>query len=244
MQEENIGSGSKGTASAANQENIRTTAEQEPSRVADHEAETESSKTATEVDGYTGPQTDAQLMAAIEAILFTMGESVDIAAMAKALNRSNKEINCAIDSLTEKYSAEDSGIMIQRFDEAVQMSTRPDQYQNLIRIAKVPKKITLSDSVIETLSIIAYKQPITKAEVEEIRGVSSDYALNKLLDYDLVKELGRKDAPGRPILFGTTEQFLRSFGVRNLSELPALNKIKVEEFKQEAEEEVDTKLGI
>jgi segregation and condensation protein B len=195
-------------------------------------------------DGYTGPQTDAQLMAAIEAILFTMGESVDIAAMAKALNRSNKEINRAIDSLTEKYSAEDSGIMIQRFDEAVQMSTRPDQYQNLIRIAKVPKKITLSDSVIETLSIIAYKQPITKAEVEEIRGVSSDYALNKLLDYDLVKELGRKDAPGRPILFGTTEQFLRSFGVRNLSELPALNKIKVEEFKQEAEEEVDTKLGI
>jgi segregation and condensation protein B len=211
MQEENIGSGSKGTENN---------------------------------DGYTGPQTDAQLMAAIEAILFTMGESVDIAAMAKALNRSNKEINCAIDSLTEKYSAEDSGIMIQRFDEAVQMSTRPDQYQNLIRIAKVPKKITLSDSVIETLSIIAYKQPITKAEVEEIRGVSSDYALNKLLDYDLVKELGRKDAPGRPILFGTTEQFLRSFGVRNLSELPALNKIKVEEFKQEAEEEVDTKLGI
>ena len=111
--------------------------------------------------------------------------------------------------------------MIQQFDDAVQMSTKPEQYENLIRIAKVPKKMTLSDSVMETLSIIAYKQPITKVEVEGIRGVSCDYAINKLLEYDLIKELGRKDAPGRPILFGTTEQFLRSFGVKNLTELPS-----------------------
>ena len=134
--------------------------------------------------------------------------------------------------------------MIQRFDSALQMSTTSSQYQNLIRIARVPKKLTLSDSVIETLSIIAYKQPITKAEIEDIRGVSSDYAINKLISYDLVKELGRKDAPGRPLLFGTTEQFLRSFGVKDLTELPGPDTVKTLEFKEEAEKEVDSRLGV
>ena len=108
----------------------------------------------------------------------------------------------------------------------------------------MPKKLTLSDSVIETLSIIAYRQPITKAEIEDIRGVSSDYAINKLISYDLVKELGRKDAPGRPLLFGTTEQFLRSFGVKDLTELPGPDTVKTLEFKEEAEKEVDSRLGV
>lgn len=189
-------------------------------------------------------ESDDKLMAAVEAILFTMGDSVEIASISKALNVRASRVNQIIDLLAKKYDSPSSGIMIQRFDDAVQMSTRPEQYENLIKIAKVPRKMQLSDSVIETLSIIAYKQPITKAEVEAIRGVSSDYALNKLLEYDLIKELGRKDAPGRPILFGTTEQFLRSFGVKNLQELPELNAVKEEEFKEEAEQEVDERLGV
>ena len=189
-------------------------------------------------------QTDEKLMAAIEAILFTMGESVEINAIAKALDVSAARVRKMLAKLKKRYDAPSRGIMIQQFDDAVQMSTKPEQYENLIRIAKVPKKMTLSDSVIETLSIVAYKQPITKVEVEGIRGVSCDYAINKLLEYDLIKELGRKDAPGRPILFGTTEQFLRSFGVKNLAELPSVNTVQVEEFKEEAEAEVDDRLGI
>ncbi len=193
---------------------------------------------------YDDTVTDETLMASVEAILFTMGESVEIAAIAKALEVRPGRIRQILQKLEEQYAASSRGIMIRQFDDAVQMSTKPEQYQNLIRIAKVPKKMTLSDSVIETLSIIAYKQPITKIEVEGIRGVSCDYAVNKLLEYDLIKELGRKDAPGRPILFGTTEQFLRSFGVKNLTDLPALDAVQVAEFKEEAEAEVNDRLGV
>ena len=207
-------------------------------------AEGENGEAEAEEKTKTAVKDDDQLLAAIEAILFTMGEAVEVGAIAKALEVSTARVKKAVSRLQKKYASPSRGIMIQEFDDAVQMSTKPEQYENLIRIAKVPKKMTLSDSVIETLSIIAYKQPITKVEVEGIRGVSCDYAINKLLEYDLIKELGRKDAPGRPILFGTTEQFLRSFGVKNLTELPSLNSVQVEEFKEEAEAEVDDRLGI
>ena len=108
-------------------------------------------------------------------------------------------------------------------------------YEYLVKIAKQPKKHVLTDVLLETLSIIAYKQPITKAEIEKIRGVSCDHAVNKLVEYNLVCELGRLDAPGRPLLFGTTEEFLRSFGVQSIDELPVLSPVQVEEFKAEAE---------
>ena len=104
--------------------------------------------------------------------------------------------------------------------------------------------MTLTDTVLETLSIIAYKQPITRVEVERIRGVSCDHAINRLLEYDLITELGRLDAPGRPLLFGTTEQFLRCFGVGSLEELPELTPVQVEEFKQQAEAEVQLQLDV
>ena len=117
-------------------------------------------------------------------------------------------------------------------------------YEYLIRVAKQPKKATLSDVALETLSIIAYKQPVTKAEIEKIRGVKSDHAINKLIEYDLVRELGRIDAPGKPIVFGTTEEFLRSFGVHSIDDLPVLSPVQVEEFKQEAEEEMHVKLDV
>ena len=105
-----------------------------------------------------------------------------------------------------------------------------------------PKKHSLTDAALETLSIIAYKQPVTRAEIEKIRGVNSDHAVNRLVEYNLVCEAGHLDAPGRPILFATTEEFLRTFGVRSTEELPALDPEKMEEFKIEAEEEVE--LGI
>ena len=138
----------------------------------------------------------------------------------------------------------DLGMSIIELDGSYQMCTKPRMYEYLIKIAKQPKKRVLSDVLLETLSIIAYKQPVTKAEIEKIRGVSSDHAVNKLVEYNLVKELGRLDAPGRPLLFGTTEEFLRSFGVQSVDELPVLSPVQVEEFKQEAEEEMNVKLNI
>ena len=107
-----------------------------------------------------------------------------------------------------------------------------------------PKKPALTDVMLETLSIIAYKQPVTKAEIEKIRGVKCDHAINKLVEYELVRELGRLDAPGRPILFGTTEEFLRCFGVQGLEELPSVDPVRLEDFKAEAEEEIQLKLDI
>ena len=124
------------------------------------------------------------------------------------------------------------------------MCTKNEMYEYLVKIAKSPRKYVLTDSVLETLSIIAYKQPVTRAEVEKVRGVNSDHAINRLIEFELVTELGRMDAPGRPLLFGTTEEFLRRFGVPSLEELPSVNPMQVEEFKQQALQEVELQLGV
>lgn len=175
--------------------------------------------------------------AVLEAILFTMGESVEIGRLASVLETDKKEVQQLLLEMQEKYEEEERGISLMRLEDAVQLSTKADMYEYLIKIAKTPKKMALTDTVLETLSIIAYKQPVTRLEIERIRGVSCDHAINKLLEYDLITELGRLDAPGRPLLFGTTEQFLRCFGVKSLGELPELSAVQVEEFKQQAEAE-------
>lgn len=118
------------------------------------------------------------------------------------------------------------------------MCTRAKYYENLIQVASAPKKQVLTDVVLETLSIIAYKQPITKLEIEKIRGVKSDHAVNRLIEYNLVYEVGRLDAPGRPALFATTEEFLRRFGVGSTEQLPEINPGRVDEFRLEVEEEL------
>ena len=182
--------------------------------------------------------------AIVEAILFTMGDSVEISSLAKAMEVEAKEVKGYIEYLKEKYNREDSGIGIIELDKAVQLCTKKEMYEYLVKIAKAPKKAVLTDSLMETLSIIAYKQPITRLEVEKIRGVNSDHAVNRLVEFGLVQELGRLDAPGRPLLFGTTEEFLRSFGVKSLEELPTIGTVQVEEFKQQAEEEINVKLDI
>ena len=176
--------------------------------------------------------------AIVEAILFTMGESVELEKIAAALELDKKETKKIIENLMKEYEKPSIGMKIIELDGAYQMCTKSEMYEYLIRIAKQPKKHVLTDVLLETLSIIAYKQPITKEEIEKIRGVSCDHAVNKLVEYNLVKELGRLDAPGRPLLFGTTEEFLRSFGVQSLDELPMLDQVQIEEFKQEAEEEI------
>ncbi|SDB09901.1 segregation and condensation protein B [Eubacterium oxidoreducens] len=178
-------------------------------------------------------------LAILEAILFTMGESVELSKLAQALEIDKNEVKKYLEELTKKYESSDSGVQLIELDGAYQMCTKPEMYDYLIKIAKLPRKYVLTDVQLETLSIIAYKQPITKAEIENIRGVSSDHVVNRLVEFNLVCELGRLDAPGRPMLFGTTEEFLRSFGVHSLEELPALNQDTIEEFKREAQEELE-----
>ena len=182
--------------------------------------------------------------AAIEAILFTMGESVELDKIAAALELDKKIARKYIQNSKERYDAEEHGIQIIELEDSFQMCTKNEMYEYLIRIAKQPKKRVLTDVLLETLSIIAYKQPITKAEIEKIRGVSSDHAVSKLVEYNLVAEIGRLDAPGRPMLFGTTEEFLRSFGVHSIEELPVLDEDRLEEFKLEAEEEAEAELKV
>ena len=182
--------------------------------------------------------------AIIEAILFTMGESVELEKIADAIELDKKETQKIIEQMMEHYKDDSIGLQIIELDGAYQMCTKSEMYEYLNRIAKQPKRHALTDVLLETLSIIAYKQPITKVEIEKIRGVSCDHAVSKLVEYNLVCELGRLDAPGRPLLFGTTEEFLRSFGVQSLDELPALSAVQVEEFKQEAEEEAKVKMEV
>jgi segregation and condensation protein B len=181
---------------------------------------------------------EKKLEGAIEAILFSVGDSVEMGKLAEALEVDKKQIRDAIANMQEKYEAEDRGIRIMALEDAVQLCTKPEYYQQLIRVVQKQKSYTLTDTVMETLSIIAYKQPVTKAEMEKIRGVSCDHAVNRLLEFGLIRELGRLNAPGRPLLFGTTEEFLRIFGVNSTDNLPVLNTVQIEEFKKEAEEEI------
>lgn len=182
--------------------------------------------------------------AILESILFTMGTSVELEKLAGVLELGKTETKKILDRMKERYEEEDRGVTITELDGAYQMCTKPQMYDYLIQVAKQPKRYALTDVLLETLSIIAYKQPITRAEIEKIRGVSCSHAVSKLVEYNLVCELGRLDAPGRPLLFGTTEEFLRTFGVSSIDELPILDQDQLESFKQEAEEEMQMKMDI
>ncbi len=178
----------------------------------------------------------------VESVLFTMGQSVEIRQLAAALESDEETAIQAVERLKEKYDKRKAGMQIVRLDDSYQMCSRVDYYENLIRVAATPKKQVLSDVVMETLAIIAYKQPVTKADIEKIRGVKSDHAVNRLVEYDLVYEAGRLDAPGRPALFATTEEFLRRFGVGSTEQLPEMNVEQREEIRSEVEEELNLRI--
>lgn len=194
--------------------------------------------------GITGKMEIDKLQGIIEAILFTMGESVELGKIAAAIEHDENTVRKIIHNMMDQYERENRGLRIIELENSFQMCTKKEMYEYLIKIAKQPKKYVLSDVLLETLSIIAYKQPVTKLEIEKIRGVKSDHAVNKLVEYGLTEEVGRMDAPGRPLLFGTTEEFLRRFGVPSLDQLPAINQEQVEHFKEEAEDEAQMRLEI
>ena len=185
------------------------------------------------------PELDEKREEAIEeSVLFTMGKSVELRQLAAALGTDTERAEAAVRRLQSRYEAEKRGMQITQLEDSWQMATRAEYYENLIRVAATPKKQILTDVVLETLSIIAYKQPITKLEIEKIRGVKSDHAVNKLIEYNLVYEVGRLDVPGRPAVFATTEEFLRRCGVGSTKELPEPAPGRIDEFRMEAEEEL------
>ena len=187
---------------------------------------------------------ESRVRAALEAILFTTGKAVKLSEIAKALDLETDAVREAAVSLKEQYEKEDRGIRIIELEDSLQMCTNPEFYEELIRLELQPKKPKISEVQLETLSVIAYKQPVTKSEIERIRGVNSDHAVNRLIEYGLVKELGRARLPGRPVLFGTTEEFLRSFGVSSKDELPDISPVRIEDFRAEAENEAGIKVGV
>ncbi len=178
-----------------------------------------------------------KLASLVEALLFAQGNSISIDKLCEIFEVGKKELKAAVALLKEKYDKEDSGIELVELENNLQLATKAFAYDYLTKLVKNAPRYVLSDSVLETLSIVAYKQPVTRAEIEKIRGVSCDHAINKLLEYELIEEVGRLDAPGKPLLFGTTEQFLRSFGVKSLTDLPQMNPEIIEEFKEQAASE-------
>ena len=153
-----------------------------------------------------------ELEAAAEAILFTMGNAVEVERIAKAIGMSTEATRKMLRTMKEKYETEGRGIRLIELEDSFQMCTNPELYEYL--------------------------------EIEKIRGVKCDHAVNKLIEFNLVKEVGRLDAPGRPLLFGTTEEFLRRFGVTSIDDLPEVNPVKMEDFKAEAEEEIEMTLKV
>lgn len=182
--------------------------------------------------------------AVVEAVLFAMGEPVSLEKLSAAILEDKEQTRILMEDLREKYQRDGHGIQIIELNGAFQFATKPQMYEPLSRVVQVPQKYVLTDVLLETLSIIAYRQPVTRIEVEQIRGVKCDHVIYKLMEYDLIEEVGRLDAPGRPLLFGTTEEFLRHFGVEDIESLPQMDADQKIDFKLEAEEEIRQKLGI
>lgn len=171
-------------------------------------------------------------------VLFALGRAVSPRELAKALDSDSEAARKAAVRAMERLSEEDGALIIRELDSKYQLCTNPKYYANLIKLVKNPQKPVLTDVVLETMAIIAYKSPVTKAMIEKIRGVKSDHAVNKLIEYGLVEETGRLDAPGRPALFSPTDEFYRRFGVSGKADLPGVGPEAQELIEEEVREEI------
>ena len=163
----------------------------------------------------------------VEAILFVTGDAVEKKELCRALEITEGELSETLDALESGYDFDRRGLRLLRFGEHVQLGTRPDYAPYVERLLQPVQKQSLSQAVMETLAVIAYRQPVTKAEIEQIRGVKCDYSVQSLITKGLIAEVGRKEALGRPILYGTTDAFLRHFCISSVSELPEIDFTKL-----------------
>ena len=161
-----------------------------------------------------------EIQAIIEGVLFAAGDAVELERLADIVDVDKKSLREILKKMMDNYNYERRGIHIIKMDDSYQLATRGEYFEYISRLADPPRKQILSNAALEVLSIVAYKQPVTRTSIEHIRGVNCDYIVNRLIERNFIEEKGRLDAPGRPILFGPTQHFLRTFGVSSLDELP------------------------
>jgi segregation and condensation protein B len=177
-----------------------------------------------------------ELKAIAEGLLFVAGdEGLQVQQIAQVLEINTEEALSLIEELQDDYSREGRGFQIVQYADAYQLATRKEHSRYYKKLVETPTSSNLSQAALETLAIIAYRQPITRAEIEEVRGVKTDKALQTLMSRLLIKEVGRAEGTGRPILYGTTKEFLEHFGLQTLEELPPLPDQVEEESEQEAD---------
>lgn len=161
-----------------------------------------------------------RLQGIVEAILYVSGEPVPVADLAHALDLTRLEMEELLDAMRESGDQEKRGLRLNRYGECVQLSIRPEYAPYVERLLQPVQQQSLSQAAMETLSVVAYRQPVTKGDIEKVRGVKCDYSVQSLVNKGLIREVGRRDTLGHPILYGTTDQFLRHFGIETLDELP------------------------
>lgn len=181
-----------------------------------------------------------ELQRAIEAILFAAGECVEASRLAMALETDEKDVIKAVQALADQLAYDRRGVRILRLDTGYQMVSSGEMADYITKALETRKPPRLSASQLETLTIVAYYQPATKAMVEQIRGVDSSYSVSALMNKKLIEEAGRLNVPGRPILYRTTPDFLRTFGISSLEELPPIEKVEFGEPVYVEEEQTST----
>lgn len=179
-----------------------------------------------------------ELESSLEAVLFYAGDIVPLRRLGEICDVEELSIRMAINHLNEIYKTTNSGIEIIEVDDGYQMCTAAKHLQVIQLYRQKPVKNILTQALIETLAIVAYSQPITRTQIEDIRGVRCEHVISRLLEYGLIEEVGRLNVIGRPILFGTTNEFLRHFGFRNLEEMPKIKEELLEKFKEEVKQEM------
>ena len=170
---------------------------------------------------------EGSLKGRIEAILFVAGEAVRLDELARALEMPVGQVEKALEDLKNEYDYEQRGFCIKRFGRQVQLATRALYAGDVVRLLQPVQKQSLSQAAMETLAVVAYRQPVTKGEIEQVRGVKCDYSVQSLAAKGLIQEVGRRETLGRPILYGTTDAFLRHFGISSLGELPEIDFTKL-----------------
>ena len=164
-----------------------------------------------------------KLKSSIEALLFVSGEPLTLRDFSNTIEVSPKILKSVLDEMQKEYEEEKRGIKLISINGEYQLVTKAENSDYIQKLLRKNKRQSLSQASLESLAIISYKQPITRVDIDEIRGVKSESALQRLLEKDLIKEVGRLEVPGRPILYGTTDEFLRQFGLKELNELPSLD---------------------
>ncbi len=182
---------------------------------------------------------EKEKLAAFEAILFASGESVSREAIAESLEITEEEVETLYLSLKDKYN--DGGIAVIKLDTDYQLTTKKEYYEFVRRVTEPKRNTPLSNAALEALSIVAYKQPVTRSQVDYIRGVDSSSSMSRLINCGLIEAIGVSDAPGRPSLYGTTKEFLRVFGLESLENLPDIGELEREiELEESDQLTIDT----